>query len=116
MSLVDRNRRTHEVTNQPPPLVGFDLFEQDRPLREAVERDGGAWGLPRLREFGTTVGGEPLAEWGPLADRNPPVLRTHDRYGTRIDLVDFHPAWTALLRLGIGAGVPSLPWREPRPG
>jgi putative acyl-CoA dehydrogenase len=116
MSLVDRNRRTHEVTNQPPPPVDFDLFEQDRPLREAVERDGGGWGTPRLRDFGTRVGGEPLREWGPRADRNPPVLRTHDRYGNRVDQIEFHPAWTALLHLGIGSGIPSLPWREPRAG
>src|SRR5439155_2381947 len=60
-------------------------------------------------------GGEPL-RLGPLADRNPPRLRTHDRFGNRIDDVEFHPAWTELLDLGIRAGIPSLPWREPRPG
>jgi putative acyl-CoA dehydrogenase len=122
MSLLDRRplthetHETHEVTNQPPPLDGYDLFGQDAPLREAVEREGGAWGLERLRAFGTTVGGEPLAEWGPEADRNPPRLRTHDRYGVRIDDVAFHPAWTSLLRLGIAAGVPSLAWSSPGPG
>ncbi len=117
MSAVEhaRTRRTHEVANQPPPLDGYNLFEQDAVLRESVEREAGPWGLPGLRAFGATVGGEPL-RLGVLADRNPPVLRTHDRFGNRVDEIEFHPAWTALLRLGVGAGIPSLPWREPRTG
>jgi putative acyl-CoA dehydrogenase len=115
MSLVDRRHATHEVLNQPPPLEGYNLFEQDAVLREAVEREGGGWGVERLREFGSTVGGRPL-RLGVQADRNPPILRTHDRYGNRIDQVDFHPAWTELLELGIRAQIPSLPWREPRAG
>jgi putative acyl-CoA dehydrogenase len=113
--MVERRRGTHEVLNQPPPLEGYNLFEQDRVLAEAVEREGGAWGLGRLRDFGALVGGEPL-RLGVAADRNPPVLRTHDRYGNRIDQLEFHPAWTRLLRLGIEAGIPSLPWSDPRPG
>jgi putative acyl-CoA dehydrogenase len=106
---------THQVLNQPPPLEGYDVFGQDRPLAEAVEREGGGWGLELLGRFGRTVGGEAL-RLGVAADRNPPQLRTHDRYGRRVDQVEFHPAWTALLELGIRAGIPSLPWREPRPG
>src|SRR5205823_10056904 len=108
-------REPEEALNQPPPLGGYNLFEQDAPLREAVEREGGAWGLDQLRDFGQTVGGAPLG-LGALADRNPPALRTHDRFGNRIDDVEFHPAWNELLRLGIAAGIPSLPWRDPRPG
>jgi putative acyl-CoA dehydrogenase len=117
VSLVDRSgsRETHLVSNQPPPLEGYNLFEQDAVLREAVEREAGPGDLPRLSEFGTAVGGRPL-RLGVLADRNPPQLRTHDRYGHRIDEIEFHPAWTELLELGIRAGIPSLPWREPRPG
>ncbi len=116
MSLLDRRRETHEVSNQPPPLVRYDLFTQDAPLREAVEREGGAWGMERLGAFGLTIGGEPLTDWGPQADRNPPVLRTHDRYGVRVDDVEFHPAWASLLGLGISEGVASLPWRSPGAG
>ena len=117
MSVTDRRRgTTHAVTNQPPPLSGYDLFGQDPVLREAVEREGGSWGLERLHGFGTTLGGEPLSSWGPLADRNPPVLRTHDRFGNRVDEIELHPAWTSLLDLGISAGVPALPWRDARPG
>jgi putative acyl-CoA dehydrogenase len=108
-------RETHQVLNQPPPLEDYNLFEQDAALREAVEREAGVWGLDRLRAFGATVGGAPL-RLGVTADRNPPVLHTHDRYGVRVDEIEFHPAWTDLLRLGVEAGIPSLPWREPRPG
>jgi putative acyl-CoA dehydrogenase len=112
---VVEHRATHEVLNQPPPLEGYNLFEQDAVLRESVEREAGPWGLDRLRAFGAEIGGRPLA-LGAIADRNPPQLRTHDRYGNRVDQVEFHPAWTELLELGIRAGIPSLPWREPRPG
>ncbi len=118
MSTVERRRAsssTHEVFNQPPPLEGYNLFAQDTVLRESVEREAGPWGLGRLERLGETLGGEPL-RLGVLADRNPPQLRTHDRYGNRIDEVEFHPAWTELLELGIRAGIPSLPWREPQPG
>ncbi len=115
MSLVERRHSSHEVQNQPPPLESYNLFEQDAVLRQAIEREGGAWGLERLNGFGATVGGRPL-RLGVQADRNPPVLRTQDRYGNRIDEVEFHPAWTELLELGIRAGIPSLPWREPRAG
>ncbi|HEX9312401.1 MAG TPA: DNA alkylation response protein, partial [Actinomycetota bacterium] len=115
MSVVEPRGGTHTVTNQPSPLEGYDLFEQDTVLREAVEREGGGWGLKGLSRLGETVGGEPL-RWGTVADRNPPVLRTHDRFGKRIDEVEFHPAWTDLLRLGIRVEIPSLPWRDPAPG
>jgi putative acyl-CoA dehydrogenase len=115
MSLVEPRRGTHEVLNQPPPLEGFNAFDEDRVLREALQREGGAWGLDRLGEFGAFTGGEAL-RLGVLAERNPPELHTHDRYGHRVDRVEFHPAWSELLRAGIRAGIPSLPWREVRPG
>ena len=80
-----------------------------------MEREGGLWGVDGLSAFGAVAGSEAL-RLGPVADRHPPILRTHDRFGNRVDEVEFHPAWTELLRLGIGAGIPSLPWRDPRPG
>jgi putative acyl-CoA dehydrogenase len=105
----------HEVLNQPPPLEGYDLFETDRVLAEGVEREGAGWAVDRLRRLGTIVGGEPL-RWGVQANAYPPVLRTHDRYGHRVDEVEFHPAWHALMRLAVGHELHALPWREPRPG
>src|SRR5438876_2385963 len=103
------------LANQPPPLQDYNLFDQDPILREAVDREAGPWGLQRLSAFGAIAGGEAL-RIGPIADRNPPVLRTLDRYGNRVNEIQFHPAWSELLRLGIEAEIPSLPWRDPRPG
>src|SRR5262245_38196493 len=101
--------------NQPPPLAGYDVYTENRPLFEGVEREGGAPWADRLRTFGAALGGEPL-EWGRLANEQPPILRTHDRYGERIDEVEFHPAWHRLLALGVEAGVHALAWLEPVPG
>ena len=106
---------THEVTNQPPPLEGYNLFDHDRALCEALDREGGVWALERVRRFGERIGGEPL-RWGEQANRNVPVLRTHDRYGHRIDEVEFHPAWHQLMDLAVANELHALPWREPRPG
>jgi putative acyl-CoA dehydrogenase len=110
-----RDSSTHEVFNQPPPLEGYNLYEQNRPLVEAVRREGAQWAEPRMRDFGEELGGEPLA-WGVQANENPPILRTHDRYGNRIDEVEFHPAWHRMLALGIERALHCLPWREPEPG
>ncbi len=112
---MDHRSGTHEVLNQPPPLQDYDLFGQDAVLQESVDREAGGWGRELLREFGRTVGGDPL-RLGAVADRHPPTLCTHDRYGNRVDELEVHPAWTELLNLGIRAGIPSLPWRDPRPG
>jgi putative acyl-CoA dehydrogenase len=106
---------TREVTNQPPPLAGYDVFEQDRPLAEALEREGGGWAAERAHAVGELAGGEAI-EWGFQANENPPRLRSHDRYGNRIDEVEFHPAWHRLMTVGIENGLHALPWRDPRPG
>jgi putative acyl-CoA dehydrogenase len=106
---------THEVLNQPPPLAGYDLFTTDRVLGEALDRAGASWARPRAQALGTLLGGDPL-EWGRLANVYGPVLRTHDRYGHRIDDVEFHPTWHDLMRTSIAHGLHALPWREPRPG
>jgi putative acyl-CoA dehydrogenase len=107
--------KTHEVLNQPPPLVDYDLFTQDRVLSEALGREGAGWATERLETLGRLAGGEPIA-WGVQANVNSPVLRTHDRYGHRIDEVEFHPAWHELMRLAVGHDLHALPWRDPRPG
>jgi putative acyl-CoA dehydrogenase len=107
---------THEVLNQPPPFTSRNLFEENVPLVEAVRREGAGWAEDRLREVGVRAGGQEAAEWSRLANENPPVLRTHDRYGNRIDEVEFHPAWHELMRTAIASGTHALPWREPRPG
>ncbi|MGW3955703.1 acyl-CoA dehydrogenase family protein [Streptomyces sp. NPDC004752] len=107
---------THTVTNQPPPLVGYDLFTADRALAEAVERHTDPALLAEVRDelstLGRAAGTAQVQEWGVQANENPPRLRTHDRYGHRIDEVDFHPAWHRLLGKGIAAGLTGA-WVRP---
>jgi len=102
------------AANQPPPLVDYDLFATNRPLAEVVRREA-PWAEERASALGRTLGGEPL-EWGRLANENAPVLRTHDRFGNRIDEVEYHPAYHALMRLSVEHGLHALPWREAMPG
>jgi putative acyl-CoA dehydrogenase len=107
---------THEVLNQPPPLVDYDLFASDRALGEAVQREGAAWAATELSALGTRLGSAETIEWGFQANANPPVLRAFDRYGNRQDRVEFHPSWHQLMALGIGAGLHAAPWADPKPG
>ncbi len=106
---------TRHVFNQPPPLEGYNLFLENRPLVEALDREGAPWARDRLAALGEEAGGEPL-EWGRQANENPPVLRAFDRFGNRIDEVEFHPAYHRLMELDVRHGVHALPWREPMPG
>ncbi|HKW60813.1 MAG TPA: acyl-CoA dehydrogenase family protein [Candidatus Dormibacteraeota bacterium] len=103
-------------SNQPPPLVDYNLFEADAPLRESLEREGASWAQDLVTEVGRLAGTQEAIDWGFQANANPPVLRTHDRFGERIDEVDFHPAWHALLKVAVAHGLHALPWRESRPG
>jgi len=107
---------THTVTNQPPPLVGYDVYTTDRALSEAVGRHVAPELLDEVGEelaaFGRTCGSAQVQEWGVLANENPPRLRTHDRYGHRIDEVDFHPSWHRLLGKGVSAGLTAA-WVRP---
>ncbi|MFD5634359.1 acyl-CoA dehydrogenase family protein [Streptomyces sp. NPDC127077] len=107
---------THTVTNQAPPLVGYDVFAADRALGEAVGRHLDPELLQEAREelsaLGRTTGSAQVQEWGALANENPPRLRSHDRYGNRIDEVDFHPSWHRLLGKGVSAGLTSA-WTRP---
>ena len=109
-------KSTHEVLNQPPALVDYNAFDADPALGEALEREGGAWGVDRCRDLGAAVGSSEADEHRRRAQRNIPVLRTHDRYGNRIDEVEYDPSWHWMLGLGVEREVPSLPWRDPRPG
>jgi putative acyl-CoA dehydrogenase len=107
--------RTHEVLNQPPPLVDYDVFAGDRALVEAVRREGADWALDQLHRVGKVAGGEAIA-WGVQANENPPKLKVFDRYGHRVDEVEYHPAWHALMRAGVEHGLHASPWRAPKRG
>jgi putative acyl-CoA dehydrogenase len=107
--------QTHTVFNQVPPLEGVDVFSSNLPLVEAVQREGAGWVSTRAAELGRFVGGEPQQQWGRLANENKPVLRTFDRYGHRIDEVEFHPAWHQLMTMGVEHELHSLPWTSDQP-
>jgi putative acyl-CoA dehydrogenase len=105
-----------DVLNQAPPLQPINLFEVDVALREGLAREGGGWGVERVREAGAVAGGPEALEHCRRAERNLPILRTHDRYGNRIDQVELDPSWHWLLRGAVERDIHSLPWRDPRPG
>ncbi|MCH7233085.1 acyl-CoA dehydrogenase family protein [Glycomyces sp. L485] len=107
---------THRVTNQPPPLVGRDLFADNAPLREAADRSGAGWIAGRAGELGAVLGSAEAATWADEAHRYPPVLRTHDRFGHRVDEVDFHPSWHRFMGLAVEYGAHAMPWARPVPG
>jgi putative acyl-CoA dehydrogenase len=106
---------THAVANQPPPLEGLNLFAQNRPLVEALEREGAGWGAAEASAVGEHAGGEGI-RLGFEANAHPPVLRTHDRFGNRVDQVEFHPSWHRLMETAVAHGVHALPWTSERPG
>jgi putative acyl-CoA dehydrogenase len=110
------SQEAHEVFNQPPPLVDYNVFAADRPLVEAVRREGAEWAEPRISAVGAYAGTERAQTLGRLANENGPKLRTHDRYGHRVDEAEFHPAWHELLGKAVEYELHSSPWRDPRPG
>ena len=115
-TLHDSLFETHSVENQPPPLLDYNAFDADPALREAIEREGGGWGVDRARDFGAVTGSAEADEHCRRAQRNIPVLHTHDRFGNRVDTVDFHPAWHELMALSVKHELHCGPWKDPRPG
>ncbi len=101
---------THEVTNQPPPFEDVNLFTSDLALQDAASRTGLGALTEKLGQFGAAAGSAETMEWARLANANPPQLRTFDRFGRRIDEVEFHPAYHALMKLGLEAGIASAGW------
>jgi putative acyl-CoA dehydrogenase len=107
---------THEVFNQPPALENYNLFEQDTALQEAVRREGAEVATEELRAFGALAGAAETIDLGFRANSNKPVFNTHDRFGHRIDEVDFHPAYHQLMRTAFENGLHSSPWTNPGKG
>src|SRR5208282_1821558 len=107
---------THEVFNQPFELVDYNLFAGDAALKDGVAREGAGWASAELETLGARLGAAETLELGALANRFPPEFDTHDRYGRRVDLVRFHPAYHELMRKAITAGLHASPWSEPREG
>jgi putative acyl-CoA dehydrogenase len=102
---------THEVTNQVPPLTGHDISTFPA-LVEGLHREGAGWAEAEVRELGALANGDTAQEWGRLANEHPPVLRTHDRYGNRIDEVEYLPQYHDLMRTAVEHGLHGSPWNE----
>ncbi len=106
---------THEVLNQPPPLVDYDVFTADTALVEAASTFGAEAATSRLSKLGKLASSEHVQRWAVEADTYTPVLRAHDRYGRRVDEVDFHPAWHSLMNEAVSAGLHAAPWASDDP-
>ena len=107
---------THEVLNQPVELADCNLYDSDAALKDAVRREGAQWATNALGAFGARMGSAEWLEQGAFANKNPPELDTHDRYGRRVDLVRFHPSYHSLMKTAIEEGLHASPWTEPREG
>lgn len=112
--MAHRNPRTHlathEVANQPPPLEDVNLYAADEILRSACAWSGAATHAARLEKFGAQVGSAEAQHWAVQANRVTPLFHPYDRYGRRIDEVEFHPAYHELMRIGLEAGVSGAAW------
>jgi putative acyl-CoA dehydrogenase len=106
---------THDVFNQSPALVGYDVAD-DPAMLTALRREGGGWAEEAVHELGRLAGSAQVQDLGRQANENPPVLHTHDRFGNRIDEVEFHPAWHELMTVAVRHGLHAAPWRDSRPG
>ena len=102
--------RTHEVVNQAKPAAGFNAFSGDVVLRHAVAREA-PWAEERCQSLGSLAGSEEVQELARLANKHAPELKTHDRFGNRIDWVEFHPSWHQLMAMAWKHEVPNLAWR-----
>jgi putative acyl-CoA dehydrogenase len=105
--------QTHDVSNQAPPLADINLYSTDLALQEGLRHHGAAWHGPMLQAQGAELGSAEVQQMAELANRHPPELLSHDRSGHRIDTVQFHPAWHALLDILRRAGLHALPWMQP---
>jgi putative acyl-CoA dehydrogenase len=107
---------THDVLNQSGALVGVNVFNGDAILRDAIAREGAGWVVESAAALGQAAGDPVWQNHAHLANKHGPVLQSHDRFGHRVDLVEFHPSYHALMGLAFGSGVHSLSWTADRPG
>ena len=107
---------THEVFNQPPPLIDYDVYGVDKTLQTIVGAFASGWAHERLHRAGASAGSAQVQEWARQANRFTPELRTHDRFGHRIDQIEFHPAWHELMTRAMADECHSLAWTEKRAG
>jgi putative acyl-CoA dehydrogenase len=115
MLTPQQQHTTHEVTNQPPPLVGYDAAA-DQALIEGLRREGADWAEQDLHRLGRLAGSAEAQAWAEQANQFEPTLRTHDRYGNRIDEVEYHQSYHRLMAVAIAEGGAAAPWADDRPG
>ncbi len=108
--------QTHSVFNQASPLTDYDSFSSDTALVDLVKRYGAEWAMERLISFGKFNGSAKANELAELANKNGPIFHSHDRFGNRVDFVEFHPSYHELMRESVAAGLHALPWQEERDG
>ncbi len=106
---------THLVTNQVPPHTGQDITTHPA-LVEGLQREGAGWAVPQIPRLGVQANGEQAQTWGRVANDHPPVLRTHDRYGNRIDEVEYLEQDHQLMQVAVANGLHAAPWADPTPG
>ena len=105
-----------ESSNQPPILENYNLFASDAALQTAVEANGGAWNNAHAEQFGAILGRAETLELGNLANKYSPDLKTHDRFGNRLDAVEFHLAYHELMRIGVENETHSMAWTSEENG
>ena len=103
---------THEVFNQPAPLADYNLFETNRPLCDALKFNAPALDAAGLSRLGASLGSSAMQTHARLANVHGPVLHSHDRFGRRVDQVEFHPSYHELMKLATGAGLHGSPWSD----
>jgi len=113
--MTETSQATHEVLNQAKPATGWNAFSDDKLLTAIAERDA-PWVKELAEALGAHAGKEEIQELARLANKHTPELKTHDRYGNRLDWVEFHPAWHQLMALAFGHEVHSLAWTAKQPG
>jgi putative acyl-CoA dehydrogenase len=109
-------RALDEVLNQPAELNAYNLFSTHSALVDACAREGAAAQRAALTGLGERLGSAAMFALGDTANRNPPVLRSFDRFGARRDEVEFHPAWHELMSRLVAEGLHTGPWAEPGSG
>lgn len=109
-------RPDRTATNQAPPLVGHNVVTGDAALCEALARHGSPALVEELAQLGADAGTPEAREHGRLANRHHPELTTYDRWGTRIDEVEFHPSWHWLMGRAVGHGLQAAPWEQQQGG
>lgn len=107
---------THDVSNQAPDLHDYNLYDSDLALVAGIQGDQAAWHQADLSRYGAELGTQHTLHLGQLANQYVPELQTHDRFGNRIDVVDFHPSWHQLLAMQRRENLHAMPWSQPRAG